>query len=84
MARPHSLCYLLIDMPYPFTASISQEGKWYVAHAVEFGVVSQGRTIPDAQKNLQEAVELFLEDEPRLRKLASRRAPLLTVLEAHV
>lgn len=78
------MCYLHFDMSYPFTASITQEGKWYVAHAVELGVVSQGRTIEDAKRNLQEAVELFLEDEPKIRRKMSRRAPLLTVLEAHV
>ncbi len=47
-------------MSYKFTASIVKEGKWYVAHAVEFGVASQGRTIEEAKKNLQEAVELYL------------------------
>jgi predicted RNase H-like HicB family nuclease len=69
-------------MTYKFTASIVKEGKWYVARAVESGVVSQGLTISDAQKNLQEAVELFLENAPR--KHPSKEAPLLTVLEAQI
>lgn len=69
-------------MTYKFTASFIKEGKWYVAHAVELGVVSQGRTIPEAQKNLQEAVELYLEDRPK-RKI-SKENPLLTVLEANI
>lgn len=69
-------------MTYKFTASITKEGKWFVAHAVELGVVSQGRTITEAQKNLQEAVELYLEEAPRVRKELSRETPLLTVLEA--
>ena len=67
-------------MTYRFTASIVKEGKWYVARAVELDVVSQGKTIPEAQKNLQEAVELYLEDQPKTK--VSREAPLLTVLEA--
>ncbi len=71
-------------MTYKFTASIVKEGKWYVARAVELGVVSQGKTIDDARKNLEEAVELFLEDEPRMKKQISREAPLLTTLEAQV
>lgn len=71
-------------MSYKFTASINKEGKWYVAHAVELGVVSQGKTIEDAKKNLQEAVELFLEDKPRAKKSLSRETPLLTVLEAQM
>ena len=44
-----------------FTAVITKEEKWYVAHCVELGVVSQGKTIEEAQVNLKEAVELFLE-----------------------
>jgi predicted RNase H-like HicB family nuclease len=42
-------------------AIISKEEKWYVAHCVELGVVSQGKTIEEAKVNLQEAVELYLE-----------------------
>jgi len=44
-----------------FTAVITKEEKWYVAHCLELGVVSQGRTIEEAQANLKEAVELYLE-----------------------
>jgi len=44
-----------------FTALITKEEKWYVAHCVELGVVSQGKTIEEAQKNLKEAVELYIE-----------------------
>jgi predicted RNase H-like HicB family nuclease len=44
-----------------FTAVITKEEKWYVAHCVELGVVSQGKTIEEAQGNLKEAVELYLE-----------------------
>ena len=39
-------------MTYPFTASIVKEGKWFVARAVEVGVVSQGKTIDEAKRNL--------------------------------
>ncbi len=44
-----------------FTAVITKEEKWYVAHCVELGVVSQGKTIEEAQANIKEAVELYLE-----------------------
>lgn len=44
-----------------FTAVIIKEEGWFVAHCVELGVVSQGKTIEDAQANLKEAVELYLE-----------------------
>ena len=44
-----------------YTAVIIKEDGWYVAHCVELGVVSQGKTIEEAQVNLKEAVELYLE-----------------------
>ena len=44
-----------------FTAVITKEKRWYVAHCVELGVVSQGKTIKKAQANLKEAVELYIE-----------------------
>jgi predicted RNase H-like HicB family nuclease len=43
------------------TGVITKEGKWYIAHCVELGVVSQGKTIEEAQANLKEAVELYIE-----------------------
>jgi len=48
-------------MSMKFTAVITKEEKWYVAHCVELGVVSQGKTIEEAQANLKEAVELYIE-----------------------
>ncbi|MDP2726060.1 MAG: type II toxin-antitoxin system HicB family antitoxin [Dehalococcoidia bacterium] len=48
-------------MPKKFTAVITKEEKWYVAHCLELGVVSQGKTIEEAQASLKEAVELYLE-----------------------
>lgn len=44
-----------------FTAIITREEKWYVAHCLELGVVSQGKTVEEAKANLKEAVELYLE-----------------------
>ena len=43
------------------TAVITREGRWYVAHCLEVGVVSQGKTLEAARANLKEAVELYLE-----------------------
>ena len=45
-------------MKYTFTTAIHKEGKWYVAHCVELGVASQGKTVAEARKNIKEAVEL--------------------------
>lgn len=44
-----------------FTAIINREESWYVAHCIELGVVSQGKTLDQAKSNLQEAVELYIE-----------------------
>jgi predicted RNase H-like HicB family nuclease len=43
------------------TAIIEREGDGYVALCPELDVASQGESIESARKNLQEAVELFLE-----------------------
>ena len=48
-------------MMYKFTAIIIKEGKWFVARSVELGVTTQGKSIEEAKKNLQEALELVLE-----------------------
>ena len=65
-----------------FAASFTKEGKWYVARAVEFGVTTQGKTLEAAKKNLLEAVELFLQGEPKATKRTRSEPPLLTILEA--
>jgi len=44
-----------------FTAIIEREGDGYVGLCPEFDIASQGDTIESTRKNLQEAVELFLE-----------------------
>jgi predicted RNase H-like HicB family nuclease len=44
-----------------FTASITQEGEWYVAQCLEVDVASQGATEDEALANLREALELYFE-----------------------
>lgn len=41
---------------------IEKEDNLYSAICLELNVASQGETIEEAKKNLQEAVELYLED----------------------
>ena len=43
------------------TAIIERENDGYVALCPELDVASQGKTVDDARKNLQEALELFFE-----------------------
>lgn len=68
-------------MKYKFTASFQKEGKWYVGRCLEFSVTTQGKTLASAKKNLIEAVELFLEDEPKAKKYAMKKPSLVTTLE---
>lgn len=47
-----------------FTAVVHKEENLYVAECPEVGTVSQGTTVEEAVKNLQEATELYLEEFP--------------------
>lgn len=42
---------------------ISKGDKYYTAEGVDLPVVTQGKTLDELAKNIQEAVELHLEDE---------------------
>ena len=43
------------------SAVFQSDGEWFVARCLDFPVTTQGRTLAAAKKNLQEAVELYLE-----------------------
>jgi predicted RNase H-like HicB family nuclease len=68
-------------MSLKFTTIYHKEGKWYVAYCPELGVTSQGGTLEEAERNIREAVELYLEDVPKedLAKFAD--APFVQTLE---
>jgi predicted RNase H-like HicB family nuclease len=42
-------------------AVFQSDGEWFVARCLDFPVTTQGKTLASAKKNLQEAVELYLE-----------------------
>lgn len=60
-----------------FTAVVQKEDDLYVAHCPEVGTASQGETIEEAVKNLQEATEVYLEEFP-IERVAR---PLMTTFE---
>jgi predicted RNase H-like HicB family nuclease len=60
-----------------FTAVVHKEDDLYVAECPEVGTASQGETIEEAVRNLQEATEVYLEEFPM--EQVSR--PLLTTFE---
>jgi len=44
-----------------FLVSITKEDNFFIARCPELGVTSQGKTLEDAQKNIKEAIELYIE-----------------------
>lgn len=44
-----------------FLVSIQKEDRFYVARCPELGVTSQGETLEEAQANIKEAIELYIE-----------------------
>ncbi|HEX4350922.1 MAG TPA: type II toxin-antitoxin system HicB family antitoxin [Verrucomicrobiae bacterium] len=67
------------------TAVIEKEESWFIAHCPELGVTSQGRTIPEAEAMIQEAVDLFLEcaDEVEVRRRLDRGVLVKELEPAH-
>lgn len=45
-------------MKRSFTATIAQEGNWYIAQCMQVDVASQGATEDEALENLRDALEL--------------------------
>ena len=60
-----------------FTAIIHKEQELYVAECPEVGTASQGDSIEDALRNLQEATEVYLEEFP----IEVPAHPLITAFE---
>lgn len=48
-----------------FTNIVWKEGKYFVAQCLNVDVSSFGKTYEEALKNLEEALELYLEDAPK-------------------
>jgi predicted RNase H-like HicB family nuclease len=48
-------------MTQEFTATVWQEGEWFIAQCREVDVASQGLTEEEALDNLREALELHFE-----------------------
>ena len=61
-----------------FTASVSREGKWFVAQCLEVDVASQGRSESAALKNLGDALTLHF-DSP-----VATAAPKVRPIEVEV
>ena len=55
----------------------------YVALCPEFDVASQGKSVEEALRNLEEALELYLEDED-VEKPSRSEAPIVTIVKVDV
>jgi len=60
-------------MTYRFSARITKEDDFYVARCPELSVTSQGHSIEEAQANLREAIELYLETWGPVPRLCGSR-----------
>ena len=66
-------------MKRTFNASVTREGVWYVAQALEVDVASQGLSEDDALDNLREALELHFQPPlaktlPKIRRVEAEVA----------
>ena len=49
-------------MRWKLKCLVEPEDDWYVSYCEESGIASQGETVDEAKKNLEEAIEMFFED----------------------
>jgi len=56
----------------------------FVAHCPSLGIASQGKDMDESIKNIKEAVELYLEEQPeKYNELVSDEIPLFSVIEVN-
>ena len=61
---------------------LSDSSDIFVAHCPSLGIASQGKDTDEAIKNIKEAIELYLEEQPeRYEELVSDKVPLFSVVE---
>lgn len=61
---------------------LSDGSPMFVAHCPSLGIASQGKDIDEAMKNIKEAIELYLEEQPeRYEELFNEELPLFSVVE---
>ena len=66
--------------------SVTKEGKFYTASAMNFAIVTQAKTLDELAKNIQEAVEVHFHGESIEELGFSPRPSILANIElpAHV
>ena len=64
-----------------FMVSIIKEDKFFVARCPDLGVTSQGETLEEAQANIKEAIELYVESFGVEDLPVEKSRPLWTMVE---
>lgn len=62
-------------------AVFQSDDEWFIARCLDLPVTTQGKTLAAAKKNLQEAVELYLETWGTPAKSRSAKEVYLTSME---
>ena len=61
---------------------LSDGSPVFVAHCSSLGIASQGESTDEAMKNIKEAAELYLEEQPeKYQELLTDQPPLFSVIE---
>jgi len=60
---------------------LSDGSEVFVAHCTILGIASQGETMDEAIKNIKEAINLYLEEQPELYDEISTEVPSFSVVE---
>jgi predicted RNase H-like HicB family nuclease len=61
---------------------LSDKSDIFVAHCPSLGIASQGKDISEATKNIKEAINLYLEEQPQeYDGLSENEPPLFSIVE---
>ena len=61
---------------------LSDGSPIFVAHCPSLGIASQGKNVDEAMKNIKEAIELYLEEQPqKYEEMLNSEIPLFSVVE---
>ena len=76
MTKKHYLDVVIV------VETLSSGEPVYVAHCTTLGIASQGNSIENAQKNIREAIDLYLEECPeKLDDVESNQPPTFSFVE---
>ena len=68
-----------------FNVVYTKEKNWIVARCIEIDVVSQGKTMQSAQRNIKEAISLYIESfgKPQIPEYKSKPVIKKVSISAH-